>query len=288
MSTIVLTGGGTAGHCAPNLALIPYLKKDFDKIYYIGSKNGIEKDIIKKTDIPYFAVDTVKFKRDFSLSNLSIPFKLIRGTRSAGKFLDILRPDVVFSKGGYVALPVVLAAKKRKIPVVAHESDFTVGLANKISARYCKCTLTAFPETAKKVRRGVYVGNPLRKDLFTMDKTAALSFYGLKGDKPVILVTGGSSGAKRVNDAVRAALPKLIKKFDVLHICGKGNIDKKTAYDGYKQIEFTEMEKAYAVADICVSRAGSNTLFELLALNIPSLLIPLPKGVSRGDQVLNA
>lgn len=288
MSTIVLTGGGTAGHCAPNLALIPYLKKDFDTVCYIGSKTGIEKKLIENERLPYYAVSTVKFKRNFSLSNLKIPFILAKGVSDAGKYLDKIKPDVIFSKGGYVALPVVFAARKRKIPVVSHESDFSLGLANRLAARFSEIIITAFPETAKKIKRGVYLGNPLRKSLFGADKKTALSYYGLSGEKPVLLLTGGSQGSKYLNKILRSSLPDLLPKFEVLHVCGKGNVDKKIAVKGYVQTEFTEMDKAYAAADICVSRAGSNTLFELLALKIPTLLIPLPKGTSRGDQIVNA
>ena len=288
MATLILTGGGTAGHVTPHLALLPYVKKYFDKIYYIGSEYGMEKDIIFKTGIKYFSVPCAKLSRKFTFKNLAIPFTLARGVKKAGEILDDLHPNVVFSKGGYVSLPVVIAAKKRKIPVVAHESDYTVGLANKISARYCEKILTSFPDTAKSLKNGVHVGAPLRDTLFSANKKTALKEFGLDGTKPVILVTGGSSGAAAINNAVRFALDELLPKFDVLHVCGKGNlcgINKK----GYVEIEFTDkMESAFAAADVCVSRAGSNTVFELGSLALPMLLIPLPKGVSRGDQVLNA
>ncbi|MBO4594588.1 MAG: UDP-N-acetylglucosamine--N-acetylmuramyl-(pentapeptide) pyrophosphoryl-undecaprenol N-acetylglucosamine transferase, partial [Clostridia bacterium] len=246
MSAIVLTGGGTAGHCAPNLALIPYLKNDFDKIFYIGSETGIERNLIESENLPYYPVSTVKFRRGFSLSNLKIPFILKKGIADAGKLLDKIKPDVVFSKGGYVALPVVFAARKRKIPVISHESDYSMGLANRLTARFSEVIITAFPETARKVKRGIYCGNPLRKSLFGADKISSLYFYGLSGEKPVLLVTGGSTGSKYLNNTLRSALPDLLSKFEVLHVCGKGNLDNKLKIKGYVQTEFTEMEKAYA------------------------------------------
>ena len=288
MATIVLTGGGTAGHVTPHLALLPYLKKDFDKIYYIGSFSGMEKNIIAKTGIRYYSVPCVKLIRKFTFKNFAIPFTLIKGVSEAGEILDELKPDVIFSKGGYVALPVVLAAKKRRIPVICHESDYSVGLANRISARHCEKVLTSFPSAAQSLKNGVCVGAPLKNSLFTASKAESLKIFGLSNKKPVILITGGSLGAKAINDCVRGALDELLKKYQVLHICGKGNLSgiKKS---GYREIEFTDkMENAFACADICVSRAGANTVFEMASLKKPMLLIPLPKGVSRGDQILNA
>ena len=289
MATIILTGGGTAGHCIPHLAVLPYLKNDFNKIYYIGSKNGIEKDIIGNANIPYYSVSCAKFIRSFSAKNLTIPFKVISGIREAGKLLDKLKPDVIFSKGGFVSVPTVIAAKKRNIPVVSHESDYSIGLANKLTANYCKKVLTSFPDTAKELKNGEFVGSPIRKDLFSVNKKDALEFFSFSGNKPVLLVTGGSQGAKVINDAVRGALSDLLPKYDIIHICGKNNLLSEKTPKGYYQAEFlNKMEYAFAAASVCVSRAGSNTVFEILSMNIPCVLIPLPKGNSRGDQVLNA
>lgn len=290
MNTIILTGGGTAGHCTPHLSILPYLKKDFKNVYYIGSKNGIEKEIIEKANIKYFPITCQKLVRKITIKNLKIPFSLIKGVNEAGAILDKVKPNVIFSKGGYVALPVVLAAKRRNIPVIAHESDYTVGLANKISSRYCKKMLTSFPETAKNLKNGEYVGSPIRINLNGIDKEKTIKEFGFNGKKPIILITGGSTGAKAINDCVRKTLDKLLQKFNILHVCGKGNLDNKLENTkGYYQTEYLhELEKAYAVASLCISRAGSNTLFELLSIKMPTLLIPLPKGVSRGDQVLNA
>ena len=287
MATIILTGGGTAGHVTPHLALLPYLKKDFDNIYYIGSENGIERHIIERAGIPFYPVPCAKFNRKFTLKNLAIPFTLINGIKKAGKILEELKPDVIFSKGGYVALPVVFAAKRR-VPVIAHESDYTVGLANKLSAKYCKTVLTSFPSAAQSLKNGVCVGAPMRSSLYTADRKESLNEFGFSGEKPVLLVTGGSLGANAINQAVREALDDLLKNFDVVHICGKGNYSgiKKV---GYVEMEFTDsMDKAFAIADICLSRAGANTIFEMASLKKPMLLIPLPKGASRGDQILNA
>ena len=288
MATIVLTGGGTAGHVTPHLALLPYLKNDFDNIYYIGSISGMEKDIIAKTCIKYFSVPCVKLIRKFTFKNFAIPFTLFKGVKKSGEILDELKPDIVFSKGGYVALPVVLAEKKRNIPVICHESDYTLGLANKISARYCDKVLTSFPSAAKTLKNGFYVGAPIKNSLFRANKAESLKLFGLSNKKPVILVTGGSLGAKKINDCLRLALPNLLKNYQILHICGKGNLCGIKTPD-YFEIGFTDkMENAFACADVCVSRAGANTVFEMASLKKPMLLIPLPKGVSRGDQVLNA
>lgn len=289
MATIILTGGGTAGHCVPHLALLPYIKKDFDKIYYIGSSFGIEKNIIENSNIPYFSIECAKLERNFTLKNLTIPFKVLKGIITAGELLDKLKPNVIFSKGGYVSLPTVIAAKKRKIPVISHESDYTVGLANKITAKYCKKVLTSFPETAKQIKNGEYIGSPIRENLFKTSQENAKKFFGFTSNKPVLLVTGGSQGAQAINKCVREGLEELLTKFDVLHICGKGNVDKSLNFKGYKQIEYTNnIENAFSACSICVSRAGSNTIFELLSLKTPCLLIPLPKNASRGDQILNA
>lgn len=290
MSTIILTGGGTAGHCMPNVALIPHLKNKFNKIYYIGSSSGIEKNLIKSLGIPYYEIPCAKLNRSFDLKTLVMPFTVIKGINKAGKIIDKLKPDVIFSKGGYVALPTVIAGHKRKIPVISHESDLTIGLSNRLTSNMCKKVLTAFPETAEKLKNGEYVGIPLRKSLYTeidVDKTK--KSFGLSGKKPVLLITGGSQGAKSINDAVYSALPSLLKKFEIIHLCGKGNLNPKIKENGYKQFEFlSNIEDAIKICSVCVTRAGANTLFELLSLKIPCLVIPLSNKSSRGDQILNA
>lgn len=289
MATIILTGGGTAGHVTPHLAILPYLKNNFEKIYYIGSKNGIEKSIIQNENIPYYSIPCAKLYRQFNLKNFTIPYKLISGYISAGKLLDRLKPDIIFSKGGYVSVPTIFAAKKRKIPVITHESDLTLGLANKITAKQCKKVLTTFKETAINLKNGEYVGPPIRKSFFNVNKEKSLKHFGFSGIKPILLVIGGSQGCRVINQTVNDILPDLLKKFDIIHICGKGNLTKNNNLGGYFQTEYLqEIEMAFSISSVCVSRAGSNTLFELLALKIPCVLIPLPKGNSRGDQVLNA
>lgn len=289
MKTLVLTGGGTAGHCIPNIALLPELKKHFDKIIYIGSAKGMEKNLAEQNGLEFYAVPCAKLNRSITIKNFAIPFNVVNGVIKAGKLLDKIKPNVIFSKGGYVSIPVVYAGKKRKIPIIAHESDLTLGLANRLTAKHCKKVLTSFPETAKTIPNGLYTGSPLRQSLLNNDKKTALKKFKLSGEKPVVLVTGGSLGSKTINNAVRDSLSLLLDKFDVIHQCGKNNLEKIKTPKGYIQTEFiSDMGSAYACADICVCRAGANTVFELLALKKPCVLIPLPKGASRGDQVLNA
>jgi len=223
MATIILTGGGSAGHVTPHLAILPYIKKDFDKIYYLGSNNGIEKNIINNENIPYYSLPCAKLNRSFSLKNFTIPFKLMSGIKKAENLIDRLKPDIIFSKGGYVALPVVIAGKRKNIPIIAHESDYTIGLANKISSKYCKRVLTSFPETAKHIKNGEYVGAPIRKNCSSLSKSEIYKSFGFSGQKPVILVFGGSQGAFAINQSLNTALPDLLPKFDIIHICGKNN-----------------------------------------------------------------
>lgn len=289
MATIILTGGGSAGHVTPHLAILPYLKNDFDKIYYIGSKNGIEKNIIENIGIPYYPITTAKLIRKFNGKNFLIPFKVLTGINEAGKILDKLKPNVIFSKGGYVSVPVVMAAKKRKIPIVSHESDYSIGLANKIAAKYSKRVLTSFPDTAKEIKKGEFVGSPIRKNLIIKPNKELYAQFGFKGDKPILLIIGGSQGSKAINDIVRQSINDLLKDFDIIHICGKGNLDCEINKKGYFQVEYmNNIENAFTVASVCVSRAGSNSIFELASLKKPCVLIPLPKGISRGDQTQNA
>lgn len=292
MKKIVLTGGGTAGHVTPNIALLPSLKEAGFEVYYIGSKDGIEKQLIENLGIPYYGISSGKLRRYFSWKNFTDPFRVLKGCREAKKIMKELKPDVCFSKGGFVTVPVVRAAGKCKVPVVCHESDMTPGLANRIGMRYATKICCNFPETLPKLKgKGIHTGTPIRRELFTGSREAGLSFVGLTDDKPVILVVGGSTGAVRVNEAVRGILPELLKEFQVIHLCGKGKTDP--AYEGtpgYVQIEYCdkEMKDLFAAADIVISRAGANAICELLALRKPNLLIPLSAEASRGDQILNA
>ena len=272
----------------PSLALIPYLEKKFDNIVYIGSEGGMEESLAERAHLRYYPVKTAKLQRKFTFQNLKIPVDVLKGYRQAKKVLSEVKPDVVFSKGGYVAVPVAFAAKSLKIPVVTHESDLTAGLANKLIAPRAKKVLTAFPETAKEFPNGEYAGLPLNDELFSTDKKTALARYGFKGQKPVLLVLGGSQGSKTINACLAEALNELLPKFDILHLYGRKNTAAANR-EGYVGLEFeSEMRYAYAAADVAVSRAGAGTLFELLSLKIPSVVIPLSKNASRGDQILNA
>lgn len=286
MKHLVLTGGGSAGHAVPNAALIPALSERYE-LSYIGT-DGIEKRIIAPYKIPYCTIKCAKFVRGLSLSNLSIPFRFYKSVKEAERGLKALKADGVFSKGGYVALPIVFAAKKLGLPVLSHESDLSPGLANKIIAKKCRAVLTSFPETAKRLKNGKYTGAPMRQALFGADKAAALAKYGFSGQKPVLLVLGGGSGSKTVNEALRANLFALTEKFDVLHLCGRGNAVQSNAR-GYVQREYEEdMPSAYAAADIALSRAGAGAAFELIALKKPTLFVPLENKRTRGDQAENA
>jgi len=293
MKRIVLTGGGTAGHVTPNLALIPRLLKDGWDVHYIGAAESVEKRLV--ADIPgvtFHEVACGKLRRYFDVKNFSDPFRVIKGIAQATGIIKKLKPNVVFSKGGFVSVPVVYGAALNHVPVVAHESDMTPGLANKLSTPFAKCVCCTFPEAAKlSGEKGVHTGTPLRTELFNGDRRRALGKFGLAEGKPVLMVVGGSSGAQAVNELVRQALTDLLDIFQVLHLCGRGNsISELEGTPGYVQKEYLDedMADAYACADILISRAGSNTLCELLALRKPALLIPYPKSASRGDQVLNA
>lgn len=288
MGSIVLTGGGTAGHCIPHLAILPLIHDSFDNVCYIGSKNGIESRLMSgATD--YFPISTVKFKRSLSPENLLIPFRLLKAVSEAKKILKEIKPNVVFSKGGFVSLPVCIAARRLKIPVVAHESDLSLGLTNKITAKWCDSVLTTFPETALSVKNGRFVGAPIREELFYADKAAALKKFNLSPSKPVLLVIGGSSGSLALNKAVQDNLVKLLGSYQVLHICGRGHMPSCKTVSGYRVVEFvSDMAAAYKACDFAVSRAGSNAACELIALKIPTLFVPLSKAASRGDQLENA
>ncbi|MGN0480218.1 MAG: undecaprenyldiphospho-muramoylpentapeptide beta-N-acetylglucosaminyltransferase [Lachnospiraceae bacterium] len=293
MKKIVLTGGGTAGHVTPNIALMPALKEAGYEIVYIGSYDGIEKKLIEDLNIPYYGISTGKLRRYKSLKNLSDPFRVIKGYNQAVKLMKELKPDIVFSKGGFVSVPVVKAAAHKKIPVILHESDMTPGLANKLSIRNATRICCNFPETVNSLPadKAVLTGSPIRAELRTGNRLAGLDFCGFTADKPVILVVGGSTGAVKVNEAVRHILPQLLKTYQVAHLCGKGKTDENfNNMKGYVQFEYInkEMKDMFAMADIVISRAGANAICELLALKKPNLLIPLSAAASRGDQILNA
>lgn len=290
---IVLTGGGTAGHVTPNIALLPKLKELEYEISYIGSYDGIEKRLITDFNIPYYGIATGKFRRYLDVKNLTDPFRVIKGFAEARKYLKKIRPDVIFSKGGFVSVPVVQAAASLHIPCIIHESDMSPGLANKLCIPSAKKVCCNFPETVAMLpkEKAVLTGSPIREELTKGDKLAALDMCGFTANKPVILVIGGSLGAASVNKAVREALPMLLQDFQVAHICGKEKIDNMLLHkEGYIQFEYVkaELKDLFAMADVVISRAGANSICELLALKKPNLLVPLSAASSRGDQILNA
>ena len=290
---IVLTGGGTLGHVTPHLALIPILREEGYEIHYIGTKEGMEADKIRSIpDITYHAVKTGKLRRYFSWQNFVDPFRVVAGAFQAAHRIGKIKPNVVFSKGGFVAVPVVIGAWVHRVPVLCHESDLTPGLANKICRPFATRMVTTFPECAEALgKKAECAGTPLRPELFSGEREKGLALLGFDGNKPVLLMMGGSSGAQSVNRALRDALPQLLPEFDVAHLCGRGNLDESlNSTPGYRQIEFLDekLPDVLAAADLALSRAGSNALMEFQALDKPLLLVPYPKGASRGDQILNA
>lgn len=293
MKRIVLTGGGTAGHVTPNIALLPALKREGYDVHYIGSYDGIERKLIEELGIPYYGISSGKLRRYFDPKNFSDPLKVIKGFFEALTLIKKLKPDVIFSKGGFVTVPVVLAAKRRGVPAVIHESDMTPGLANKISIPYAKKVCANFPETVKYLPEGkaVLTGTPIRQELFSGNKLQGLDFCGFSRKKPVLLVVGGSTGSVAVNEAVRSVLPALLEKYQVVHLCGKDKLDQRYLNtSGYVQYEYIkkELSDLLDAADVVISRAGANAICELLALRKPHILIPLSAASSRGDQILNA
>ena len=274
MKRIILTGGGTAGHVTPNIALLPRLRELQYDIHYIGSYNGMEKQLVEQQGIPYHGISSGKLRRYFSLQNFTDPFRVLKGFSEANRLIKQLKPDVIFSKGGFVSVPVVIAGKKNHIPSAA-----------KVCCNFPE-TLSSLPQD-----KAVLTGSPIRQELFTGDKEKARAFCGFKEVKPVILIVGGSLGAVAVNNAVRKILPELLKDFQIVHLCGKGKLDEKlTGLNGYVQFEYIqdELKDLFALADVVISRAGANAICELLALRKPNLLIPLSANASRGDQILNA
>lgn len=293
MKKIVLTGGGTAGHVTPNLALLPSLKERGYDIHYIGSYNGIERKLIEGAGIPYDGISSGKLRRYFDLKNFSDPFRVLKGCAEAMHLIRKYRPDVVFSKGGFVAVPVVLAARHYKIPTIIHESDMTPGLANKICIPSAAKVCCNFPETLHYLPRekAVLTGSPIRKELLEGDRLTGLNDSGLSASQPILLVIGGSLGAVVINNQIRRILPRLLESFQVIHICGKGNLDESLiGHSGYVQYEYVDapLRHLFAASDLIVSRAGANSICEILALRKPNVLIPLSAAASRGDQILNA
>ncbi len=293
--TIVLTGGGTAGHVSVNEALIPILKERGYDIHYIGSYDGIEKELIdgEYEGVTYHAISSGKLRRYFSMKNFTDPFRVLTGVLQAYRLLKKIKPSVVFSKGGFVSVPVALAAKMAKIPLVVHESDMTPGLANRLSLPFARHIFTVFESTLAHVPegKGTAVGAIIRPELFNGEREKGLYYAGLDGEKEVLLVMGGSQGSIVLNKAIRSNLRQILEIYDIIHLCGKGHIDETLeGVPGYTQFEYvtTALPDLLAATDVAVSRAGSNTIFELLALQKPMLLVPLSAAKSRGDQILNA
>ena len=288
-----MTGGGSAGHVTPNLALIPKLKKIGYEVEYIGTKDGIERKSIEGENIKYSIITSGKLRRYFDFKNFSDPFKVVKGIFEAKSIIKREKPNVVFSKGGFVSVPVVIAAYLNKVPVITHESDITPGLANKLATPFCTKVCVTFPESLKfiKENKGIITGTPIREELFKGSKIKGRQLCGFSEEKPVLMVIGGSLGSKIINDAIRNNIKVLLKKYNIIHICGKDNLDNNLKdLKGYKQFEYVKEELTHlmAVADFFISRAGANVIFELLALNKPNILIPLSAKASRGDQILNA
>lgn len=293
MKKIILTGGGTAGHVTPNIALLPRLREAGFDITYIGSYNGIEKQLLKEQQIPYYGISSGKLRRYFDIKNFSDPLKVMKGLGQSIRLMRKLKPDIVFSKGGFVSVPVILAARLCHIPSIIHESDLTPGLANKLAIPNAAKVCCNFPETLKYLPedKAVLTGSPIRKELLSGNKEKARKLCNFTDEKPVLFVVGGSSGSKFINDTIHGLLPELLKTYQVIHMCGKGNIEEslnRTA--GYKQFEYigSELNDIFSLADLVISRAGANSICELLALHKPNILIPLSANASRGDQILNA
>ena len=290
---IVLTGGGTAGHVTPNIALMPQLRANDFELFYIGSYDGIEKKLIEALQIPYYGISSGKLRRYFDWKNFSDPFRVVKGFHEAIRLLKEIRPDIVFSKGGFVSVPVVQAAHRLHIPVIIHESDMTPGLANRLAIPAATKVCCNFPETLSHLpaEKAVLTGSPIRAELHAGDAARAKAFCGFSDDRPVLLIMGGSQGSVAVNKAIRAILPELLQTFSVIHLCGKGHLDDSLAgLSGYAQFEYISDELAdlFALSDMVISRAGANAICELLDLRKPMVLIPLPLSASRGDQILNA
>ncbi|CAM3525032.1 undecaprenyldiphospho-muramoylpentapeptide beta-N-acetylglucosaminyltransferase [Marinicrinis lubricantis] len=290
---IMFTGGGTAGHVTVNLALIPRLQQEGWTCEYIGSYEGIEKQLVSQLkDVTYYGISTGKLRRYLDIKNMKDPFRVMKGVMQAYRMIRKSKPDVVFSKGGFVSVPVVLGAWLNRVPAVIHESDLTPGLANKIAMPFAKKICVTFPETMNHVSKdkAVLVGGVIRDELRSGSKTRGYGLCGFTSEKPVILIMGGSQGSKVINEKIRSLLGRLTDRFQIVHICGKNQVDASINNRYYKQFEYVHEELAdlLAMTDLVVSRAGSNSIFEFLALRKPMLLIPLSRIASRGDQILNA
>jgi UDP-N-acetylglucosamine--N-acetylmuramyl-(pentapeptide) pyrophosphoryl-undecaprenol N-acetylglucosamine transferase len=290
---ILLTGGGSAGHITVNLALIPMLLESGWEVIYIGSFEGIERELIANLPaVIYYPIPTGKLRRYFDWKNFTDVFRVLTGITEAYKIIRREQPKIVFSKGGFVSVPVVLGSRLNNIPVITHESDLTPGLANRINMNFAQKICTTFPDTLEHLPKdkGEFIGAIVRPELKLGDREQGRILCQFEFTKPVILVAGGSLGSVYINQTVRLLLNQLLETFQVVHICGKGNVDQSLKCPGYQQFEYVSDELAdlMSLADLVISRAGSNFIFEFLALKKPMILIPLPKKSSRGDQIDNA
>lgn len=293
MKSILFTGGGTAGHVIVNTALIPSFREKGYEINYIGSYEGIERELIGHMEgVDYHGISTGKLRRYMSKENVKDPFKVAKGIFQSLIIMKKKKPGVIFSKGGFVSVPVVIAAKLARVPVIIHESDFTPGLANKLSFPFADRILTTFPETTEHVpeKKAEYIGAVIRDELFEGDEKKGEEMTGFTDGKPVLLVMGGSSGSENINQAIRNNLQSLTQRYNIVHLTGKGHKSDSYSHEGYIQFEYVTdgLKDLLKLSDLIVSRAGSNAIFEFVALKKPMLLIPLSKQVSRGDQLLNA
>ncbi len=296
MKKVLLTGGGTSGHVTANLALMHLLQKENMGIYYIGRTVGIEKDLVEKVDYckpTYYGISSGKLRRELNFENVKDFFKVGKGFFEAKKILKEVKPDIIFSKGGFVVVPVILAAKTLNIPIIIHESDYTPGLANKIAIPFAKVVCTSFESTKKFINKAevLYTGSPIREEVLKGNYETGKSFASFKEDKKVLLLIGGSQGARVLNEVLRKSVTKgYLSDFNVIHIVGKGNLDTSLNFDNYKQFEYlnNELPHILAYSDFVITRGGANTLFELLALKKPHIIVPLSKKASRGDQIENA
>jgi UDP-N-acetylglucosamine--N-acetylmuramyl-(pentapeptide) pyrophosphoryl-undecaprenol N-acetylglucosamine transferase len=290
---IIFTGGGTAGHVTVNLALIPKFIAEGWEVTYIGSENGIEKQLVSEhRKVKYYGISTGKLRRYFDWNNVKDPFRVMKGVYQAYRIIKELKPNVLFSKGGFVSVPVIIGAWLNRVPVIIHESDLTPGLANRIAMPFATKICITFPETKEHVKseKAIHVGGIIREELKHGNATRGLSLCNFTRSKPVLLVMGGSQGSKKINETIRANLNQLLNDFQIVHICGKGQLEPRIQQKGYQQYEYltTELPDVMAMADLVISRAGANSIFEFLFLRKPMLLIPLSKKASRGDQILNA
>ncbi|MFJ3229034.1 UDP-N-acetylglucosamine--N-acetylmuramyl-(pentapeptide) pyrophosphoryl-undecaprenol N-acetylglucosamine transferase [Streptomyces sp. NPDC086783] len=292
---IAITGGASAGHVVPALAVASQLRDRGAELVFLGRENTIEHDYSRRADIPFRHVPSAGLRRHRSASNLLMPFTVTRGIIAAYTALRREKPDALFSKGSYVSVPVGIGAALARVPVVIHESDHSLGLANKILGRLATTiclSVAASGPTPRWMRNKTQVtGLPLRADLADAKPDALQTRLGVPADKRVLLIFCGSSGSQRINAAVRTQLDALAEQYSVLHVVGKGNLDPQFAdRAGYWQLEYLhdDMPHALALADLVIGRAGATTLAELTALELPAVLVPLPASVSRGDQLDNA